>query len=326
MLELYDRYGAEHFDAASTRALDDSERRMRAALRSIGDGIFEATDYLEDGDGVPRIAIAVRLELRGGRARLDYTGTSPQLSIPLNAVFGVTLSGVHYALRAVTDPAIPMNDGCFRPVDVFAPEGSLLNPRRPAPVSGGNVETSMRNADVVLQALAKAAPQRVPACSGGTMSNVMLGGERPDGRTWAFYETNGCGMGARPTRDGIDAIHVHMTNTLNTPIEAIEREYPLRVTRYEIAEGTGGRGRHRGGNGLIRSIELVEGRAHATLLADRQTRKPPGAAGGEPGACGHHSLTHNDVERPLPAKTMLELEPNDVVTIQTPGGGGYGPP
>jgi len=326
LLELHARYGAEILDAAIARALDDSERRMRAALRSIGDGVFEATDYLEDLTGEPRIAIALKLELRDGSAHLDYTGTSPQLAMPLNAVFGVTLSGVHYALRAVTDPTIPMNDGCFRPVEVFAPEGSLLNPRRPAPVSGGNVETSMRNADVVLQALAKAAPQRVPACSGGTMSNVMLGGERDDGSTWAFYETNGCGMGARPQCDGIDAIHVHMTNTLNTPIEAIEREYPLRVTRYEIAEGTGGRGHRRGGNGLVRSIELVEGRAHATLLADRHTRKPPGAAGGESGACGHHSLTRGGAERSLPAKTMLALDRNDVLTIQTPGGGGYGSP
>jgi N-methylhydantoinase B len=324
LLELHERYGSEDLDAAVGRALDDSERRMRAALRSIGDGLYYATDYLEDRSGEPRIAIVLQLELNDGFARLDYTGTSPQLSSPLNAVFGVTLSGVHYALRAVTDPSIPMNDGCFRPVEVFAPEGSLLNPRRPAPVSGGNVETSMRNADVVLQALAKAAPQRVPACSGGTMSNVMLGGKWPDGRTWAFYETNGCGMGARPDRDGIDAIHVHMTNTLNTPIEAIEREYPLRVTRYEIAEGTGGGGRRRGGNGLIRSIELVEGSAHATLLADRHTRKPPGAAGGESGGCGRHSLTRDGVQCPLRAKTMLELQPNDVLTIQTPGGGGYG--
>lgn len=326
LLELYERYGPDILDAAVARALDDSERRMRAALRSIGDGVFEATDYLENRDGEPRIAIALKLELRDGSARLDYTGTSPQLPFPLNAVFGVTLSGVHYALRAVTDPTIPMNDGCFRPVEVFAPEGSLLNPWRPAPVSGGNVETSMRNADVVLEALAKATPHRVPACSGGTMSNVMLGGERSDGRTWAFYETNGCGMGARPTRDGIDAIHVHMTNTLNTPIEAIEREYPLRITRYEIVEGTGGAGRFRGGNGLVRSIELVDGRAHATLLADRHTRKPPGAQGGEPGACGRHSLTRDGDEHPLPAKTMLPLEPTDVLSIQTPGGGGYGEP
>jgi N-methylhydantoinase B len=326
LLELCHRYGREIFEAAIAKALDDSERAMRAALRSLGEGVFEATDYLEDREGAPRIVIALRLELRDGRVRLDYRGTSGQVSFPLNAVFGVTLSGVHYALRAVTDPTIPMNDGCFRPVDVVAPEGSLLNPRRPAPVSGGNVETSMRNADVVLQALAQAAPQRVPACSGGTMSNVMLGGIRPDGATWAFYETNGCGMGARPSSDGIDAIHCHMTNTRNTPIEAIEREYPLRVATYEIAEGTGGAGRYRGGNGLIRSIELVEGSAQATLLADRHARKPPGAQGGDDGACGRHWLTRGGAAKPLRAKTSLPLEPGDVVTIQTPGGGGYGPP
>jgi N-methylhydantoinase B len=299
---------------------------MRAALQALGDGIFNAIDYLEDRNGEPRICIALRLELRDGRARLDYAGTSEQVDFPLNAVLGVTLSGVHYALRAATDPTIPMNEGCFRPVEVRAPEGSLLNPRRPAPVSGGNVETSMRNADVVLQALAQAAPRRVPAPSGGTMSNVMLGGTRPDGRTWAFYETNGCGMGARPTSDGIDAIHVHMTNTLNTPIEAIEREYPLRIVRYEIAQGTGGAGHYRGGNGLIRSIELVEGAAHATLLADRHARKPPGAQGGEAGACGRHSLLRHGIETPLGAKVNLPLEPGDVLTIQTPGGGGYGAP
>jgi N-methylhydantoinase B len=326
LLEICERYGVETFEAATAQALDDSERRMKAALRNLGDGTFEAMDYLEDRDGEPRLRIALRLELRDGTARLDYTGTSAQVGFPLNAVFGVTLSGVHYALRAVTDPTIPMNDGCLRPVDVYAPAGSLLNPRRPAPVSGGNVETSMRNADVVLQALALAAPERVPASSGGTMSNVMLGGRRPDGTTWAFYETNGCGMGGRPTKDGIDAIHCHMTNTLNTPIEAIEREYPLRVVRYEIARGTGGVGRYRGGGGLIRSIELVEGLALATLLADRQTLPAPGARGGEPGACGRHWLTRDGVETTLPAKVSLPLEPGDAITIQTPGGGGYGAP
>jgi N-methylhydantoinase B len=326
LLELCERYGLETFDGAIAQALADSERRMRAALRSIGEGTFEASDHLEARDGRPCITIALRLELRDGRARLDYTGTSAQVGFPLNAVFGVTLSGVHYALRAVTDPTIPMNEGCFRPVEVFAPLGSLLNPRRPAPVSGGNVETSMRNADVVLQALSRAVPERVPASSGGTMSNVMLGGTRPDGTTWAFYETNGCGMGARPQSDGIDAIQCHMTNTLNTPIEALEREYPLRIVCYEIAQGTGGAGHHRGGDGLVRAIELVEGSAEATLLADRQTLPPPGACGGEPGALGRHFLLRGGTRMPIPAKVSLKLEPGDVLTIQTPGGGGYGAP
>ncbi len=324
LLELYERYGVELMERTIAQALDDSELRMRAALRAIGDGVFEATDFLEDLRGTPTIRIALRLELRGGSARLDYTGTSPQVPFPLNAVFGVTLSGVHYALRAVTDPTIPMNEGCFRPVDVQAPLGSLVNPRRPAPVSGGNVETSMRNADVVLQALALAARDRVGACSGGTMSNVMLGGTRPDGRTWSFYETNGCGMGARPTSDGLNGVHAHMTNTLNTPIEAIEREFPLRVVRYELAEGTGGNGRHRGGDGLIRALQLIEGTAHATLLADRHALRPPGAMGGDTGACGRHVLTRDGQETQLPAKVSLSLQDGDVLTIQTPGGGGYG--
>ena len=324
LLELLSRYGAQAFDEATARALESSERAMRAALRRIGDGVFHATDYLEDRDGEPSIVIALRLELRHGSALLDYAGTSAQLTTPLNAVFGVTLSGVHYALRAVTGSLIAMNEGCFRPVEVRVPEGTLLNPRRPAPVSGGNVETSMRNAEVVLQALAWAAPERVPACSGGTMSNVMLGGTRPDGRTWAFYETNGCGSGGRPNGDGVDAIHCHMTNTLNTPIEAVEREYPLRVARYEIAEGTGGGGRHRGGSGLIRSIELTEGTAHATLLADRHKLAPPGALGGKPGACGRHSLQRDGEQTRIAAKASLPLQPGDILTIQTPGGGGYG--
>jgi N-methylhydantoinase B len=324
LIELLHRFGVPTFDEAIARGLDASERRMRAALRRIGDGTFTAVDYLEDRDGRPGIAIALRLELRDGNARFDYDGTSAELDFPLNAVLGVTLSGIHYALRAVTDPTIPMNEGCFRPVEVHVPEGTLLNPRRPAPVSGGNVETSTRNAEVVLQALAQAAPERVPASSGGTMSNVMLGGRRGDLRSWAFYETNGCGMGARPNADGIDAIHCHMTNTLNTPIEALEREFPLRVVRYEIVENTGGAGRHRGGNGLIRAIELVEGTARATLLADRHTVQPPGAQGGMPGACGAHALERGGVSSPVPAKCTLVLQPGDVVTVRTPGGGGYG--
>jgi N-methylhydantoinase B len=207
---------------------------------------------------------------------------------------------------------------------VVVPEGTLLNPHRPAPVSGGNVETSTRNADVVLQALALAAPHRVPASSGGTMSNVMLGGTRDDGRTWAFYETNGCGMGARPGLDGIDGIQCHMTNTLNTPIESIERDYPLRVTRYEFAEGTGGNGASRGGNGLIRTLELTDGTARASLLADRHTVNPPGRDGGAPGACGRHTLERDGERTQLPAKITFALQPRDAISIQTPGGGGLG--
>lgn len=326
LLELCDRYGVQTLARAVDRLLDASEMRLRHALRELHDGAFAAEDFLEDRNGTPSLRIALRLTLRDGQATIDYAGTSAQTALPLNAVFGVTLSGVHYALRAVTDPTIPMNDGCFRPVEVRVPEGSLLNPVRPAPVSGGNVETSTRNADVVLQALARAAPDRVPASSGGTMSNVMLGGTRRDGRTWAFYETIGCGMGARPNADGVDGIQCHMTNTANTPIEAIEREFPLRVVRYEFATGTGGAGRFRGGDGLVRAIEIVESPVHATLLADRQAVGPPGARGGESGARGRHVLLREGRETVLSAKSGLDLEPGDVLVVQTPGGGGYGSP
>jgi N-methylhydantoinase B len=244
--------------------------------------------------------------------------------MPLNAVFGVTLSGVYYVLRALTDPTIPMNEGIFAPISVDVPEGTLLNPRRPAPVSGGNVETSMRNADLVLSAFARIAPQRVPAQSGGSMNNVIIGGVDDDGRAWSFYETNGCGMGARPAADGIDGIHAHMTNTLNTPIEAIERDFPLRVVRYEFAPGTGGRGRYRGGCGLIRDLQLTRGSATLSLLADRHRLAPKGAAGGGDAQPGVHRLRSTRGVREVAAKATLPFHPGDVIEVQTAGGGGYG--
>jgi N-methylhydantoinase B len=326
LLELFERYGEDAMEEAFARSLDDSERLMRAALAALGEGVFFAEDFLEDLDGRPALRIALRLELHEGAATFDYAGTSAQVSYPMNAVFGVTLSGVAYALRAVTDPTIPMNDGCFRPVEVRAPAGSLLNPVRPAPVAAGNVETSTRNADVALQALAQAAPHRVPACSGGTMSNVVIGGVRDDGTTWAFYETNGCGMGARPTSDGLSGIQCHMTNTLNTPIEAIEWEYPLRIARYELVRETGGAGCFRGGDGLVRALTLCEGSARANLLADRHVLAPHGAHGGEAGACGKHALVRRGSASRLAAKTGVDLAAGDTLVVQTPGGGGYGEP
>jgi N-methylhydantoinase B len=325
VLEAIERYGIDAFEEAIERALDASEVRMRAALRDLPDGDATASDVLEDAHGEPSIALRVRLTKTGDRVALDYDGTSPQLDAPLNAVFGVTLSGIYYALRAVTDPTIPMNDGVFRPIEVRVPEGTLLNPRRPAPVSAGNVETSMRNADLVLAALATLAPDRIPAQSGGSMNNVMMGGE-DRGTPWSFYETNGCGMGARPHADGIDAIHAHMTNTLNTPIEAIERDFPLRVVRYEFAEGSAGDGRTRGGTGLVRAFELVRGTATLSLLAERHRTAPRGTAGGGDAATGSHTLVRDGARTPLPAKGTLRLQAGDVVEIRTAGGGGFGPP
>jgi N-methylhydantoinase B len=271
--------------------------------------------------------LRVRLEKRGETLAFDYAGTAPQRNMPLNAVYGVTLSGVYYSVRAVTDPHIPMNDGSFRPIAVHVPEGTLLNPRRPAPVSAGNVETSMRNADLVLGAFARLWPDRVPAQSGGSMNNVLIGGIDEGGRSWAFYETNGCGMGARPTADGIDGIHAHMTNTLNTPIEAIERDLPLRIDAYEFAPDSSGAGRFRGGAGLVRAFTLRGGTATASVLAERHAVRPHGSQGGGDGACGAHTLTRNGARAiPLAAKTSVRLEPGDTIAIRTAGGGGYGNP
>ncbi len=326
LLELIHRYGLATFEAAIERILDESERRMRAALRSIGDGDVRVSDVLEAPDGETLLTLAARVRLHGGALDVDYTGTSLQVDYPLNAVYGVTLSAIHYVVRAATDPSIPMNEGCFRPITVRAPLGTVLNPRRPAPVGGGNVETSQRNADVMLRAFAALAPGRMPALSSGTMANVMAGGTRPGGSAWAFYETNGGGMGARPGLDGIDGIHTHMTNTLNTPIEAIERSFPIRVTRYEFAPGTGGDGTYRGGCGLVRAFVLTEGSATVSLLAERQRIAPSGANGGADGAPGRHSVRDKDGERTVPAKATLDLRAGDEVIVQTPGGGGYGDP
>jgi len=326
-IETIERYGAEVVARALDRALDDGERRTRAALAAFPDGVVDHHDVLEDDGGEPSIVLRVRLEKRGETIALDYTGTSEQVASPLNAVFGVTLSGIYYAIRAVMGAHVAMNEGSFRPIDVRVPEGTLLNPRRPAPVSAGNVETSMRNADLVLGALAKLNPGRIPAQSGGSMNNVLIGGIDRSGRSWAFYETNGCGMGARPHADGIDGIHVHMTNTLNTPIEAMERDLPIRITAYEFVEGSAGAGQYRGGSGLRRAFELCDGTATASLLAERHTIQPQGTIGGGPGSCGAHTLVHADGTREtLPAKTTIAMQPGDAIVVETAGGGGFGDP
>ena len=329
--ELVERYGAAVVREATTKALVDGEARMRAALRAFPDGVADVEDVMEDRAGVPSIVLRLRLEKRGETIHLDYTGTSPQLALPLNAVYGVTLSGVYYAIRALLAAHIPMNDGVFAPVTVEVPEGTLLNPRRPAPVSAGNVETSMRNADLVLRAFAQIAPERVPAQSGGSMNNVMMGGIDEHGRPWAFYETNGCGMGARPQADGIDAIQAHMTNTLNTPIEVLERAFPLRVVQNEVAPDSAGAGRQRGGSGLIRALQARGTSAIVSLLAERHAVRPRGSNGGGDGASGRHFLRivqpdGTTTSRVLPAKTSFELHPGETVVVQTAGGGGYGAP
>jgi len=326
--DLVARYGVELLGEGMAGVLDYSERRMRAEIARLPQGAAEFADALDDdGAGSGPIPIRVRIEIRADTMRVDFAGSAPQVRGPLNAVFAVTASAVYYALRAVTDPTIPPNAGGYRPIEILAPEGTIVNPRPPASVVGGNLETSQRIVDVVLGALAELIPERVPAASQGTMNNVAIGGTDPrTGRLYAFYETIGGGSGARPNGDGVDGVHSHMTNTLNTPVEALELAYPLRVERYELRLGTGGRGRLCGGCGIRRDITPRGHTAHVSLLTDRRIGRPYGLWGGEPGERGENILLRDGEEIRLPGKTEFDLHPGETLSIRTPGGGGYGPP
>ncbi len=304
------------FDAVITY----SRKRMEAAISELPTGTFEAQDVLE-GDGVTDEDIPIKtiLTINEHSVTVSFGGTASQVTGNVNAPRAVTKSAVYFVVRAVTDPDIPPNHGCYLPVEVDIPLGSLLDPEPPAAVVGGNVETSQRVTDTVLSAFAEAVPNRLPAQSQGTMNNLTVGSR--DGESFSYYETIGGGFGARPTKDGMDGVQVGMTNTLNTPIEALEAEYPLRVTRYALRADSGGRGRFRGGNGIERQLK-TEVPATVSLLSDRRRYPPRGVAGGADGACGENLV---DGER-VGAKTTLDVEAGTTVTVRTPGGGGHGSP
>ena len=332
-LDLVDRYGADTLRAALDAIKDYSERRMRAEIAALPDGTYRFADALDDdGRGNRNLPVEVAVAVSGDSVRVDFDGTAPQTEGPINAVFAVTASATYYAVRCVTDPDIPPNEGCYRPVDIDAPEGTIVNPTLPAAVVGGNLETSQRVTDVVLGALAGAAPESAVAAGQGTMNNVTVGGIDPrDDSPYAFYETEGGGFGGRAGLDGMDAVHVHMSNTMNTPAEVLETAYPLRVRRYELRPDSGGAGEFRGGLGLRRDIEIRGGRATVSLLAERHESQPYGLVGGDPGASGAAFLLSDgsnsdaDAER-LPAKVVRELDAGEVLSVRTPGGGGYGDP
>lgn len=298
----------------------------RAHLSALPAGTYRAEDCLELPRGLVWLRVSVRRTDDG--VEVDFAGTDPQVRYPLNAVLGVTVAGTLYALKAALAPGLPMSEGLLQVVRISAPPGCLLHPRRPAPVGIGNTETSQRVADVVLRALAQALPGRIAAAGCGSMNNVAMGGLHPDsGEPWAFYETIGGGMGARPDRDGVDGVHVHMTNTMNTPIEAMERDLPVLFLRYEFRPGSGGAGRWRGGCGIVRAWTLRAERATVSVLTDRTVVPPWGLAGGRPGAVGRHLVIRADgAEEVLPGKGTVELRRGDTLVIQTPGGGGYGDP
>lgn len=322
--ELVARYGAAEAQLYMQALVDYAERMTRRLLAGLPDGVYRFRDWVDD-DGVdPQPAeIRVAIAIDGDEATVDFSGTSPQRRGSVNAVYAITLSATLYAFRCLLGDDVPTNSGCLRPIRVIAPEGTLVNARPPAPVAGGNVETSQRITDVLLGALAQAAPERVPAASQGTMNNLTIGGWDPArGQPFTYYETIAGGMGARPGKDGADAIHTHMTNTLNTPVEALEYAYPLRVQCYAIRRGSGGAGWWRGGDGVRRDIELLAD-AQVTILSERRVFAPYGLAGGEPGQPGRNVLIRDGNEETLPGKITLAAQAGDVISIQTPGGGGW---
>ena len=328
LVEMVEKYGLEKIDLLTEELLAYSERLMRAELRRMPAGSFEAEDFL-DGDGVSdqpiRIAVRLTFNPAAGSVHIDFAGSDPQVRGSVNAVYPITYSACFYMLRCLLGDDAPATAGLMNAVEVVAPLGTIVNATLPAPVAGGNVEASQRITDTLLRALAKAAPHRVPAASYGTMSNLTIGGVDPrTGLPFTYYETTAGGMGARPGLAGIDGIHCHMTNSLNTPVEALEYAYPFRVRAYGYRRGSGGAGEFRGGDGLRREIELLSP-AQVTLLCDRQKFAPYGLAGGEAGMRGKAQLLHGDqAPRALPGKCTLYTEVGDSVRIETPGGGGWG--
>jgi N-methylhydantoinase B len=305
------------------------ERLVREGLRRVPDGSWSAEDQMEDdGMGNGPLPIRVTLTVAGDRARLDFTGTAEQTEGGINAPAAVTASAARYVLRCVVEDVLgttlPAGGGAFERLELILPDGSLVNARSPAAVAAGNVELSQRITDVLLRAFAQALPERIPALSQGTMNNTAVGGVDPrSGTTFTYYETVGGGMGAGPGGPGLAGVHTHMSNTLNTPVEALEHAYPFLVTRYEIRRGSGGPGLHRGGDGLRRDLEF-SGPAQVTLLTERRLAGPSGAAGGGPGAVGENRLIRDGDERSLPAKASFRVQAGDILSIRSPGGGGWG--
>jgi N-methylhydantoinase B len=326
LLEMVARYGFAEADEYAGHLVEYAARRVRRTLEALPDGVYKAEDFLDDdGETEEPVRIAVRIEIRGDRARVDFTGSAPQVRGPINAVEAITVSAVYYVFRCLISGDVPASAGILEPIEVIAPAGTIVNARHPAPVAGGNVETSQRIVDVLLKALSQAAPELIPAASQGTMNNLTIGGwDARTGKEFAYYETVCGGMGARPTADGISAVHTHMTNSLNTPVEALEYAYPLRVRRYAIRRNSGGRGKHRGGNGTIREIELLTD-AQVSLLADRRKIAPYGLHGGENGKRGQTNLINGDgKKKKLPGKFSIQASEGDRIVIETPGGGGWG--
>jgi N-methylhydantoinase B len=331
LLEIAARRGRDETLGAMAALIAYADRLVAAGIERVPDGRYVAEDALEDdGFGSGPIAIRVEMVVEGPALTFDFEGTSPQVPGGVNAVAAITSSVARYVVRCVVeallDEPLPAGGGSMSAVSLRLPEGSVVNARIPAAVAAGNVETSQRIADVLLSAFAQALPDLIPALSQGTMNNTTVGGIDPrTGEPFAYYETMGGGMGAGPERDGLSGVHVHMSNSLNTPVEALEHAYPFRVTAYTIRRGSGGAGLHRGGDGLRRDLMILVP-ARVALLTERRAVGPAGARGGRSGAPGENVLIRAGVEEPLPAKVTFSVQAGDVVSVRSPGGGGWGDP
>ncbi|HEV2491591.1 MAG TPA: hydantoinase B/oxoprolinase family protein [Terriglobia bacterium] len=332
--ELAAKYGVRKV-AFYLEALDRySALLMRAALRRIPDGVYVAEDALDDdGFSARPVRLRVAIHIKRGQAEVDFAGSSPACRGGVNAVLAITTSAVFYVFRCLLGEDVPASAGLMSPITVRAPEGSVVNAQPPAAVAAGNVETSQRIVDVLLKALAKALPDRIPAASSGTMNNVSFGNAGAPHREregpFAYYETIAGGMGARPTLDGLSGVHTHMTNSLNTPIEALESAYPVRVRRYSLRRGSGGAGKFRGGDGIVREIEFLTD-VRGSILSDRRRFPPYGLKGGKPGAAGRNTLILPSLPGrrrrtlTLPSKATFEAPRGSILRVETPGGGGWG--
>lgn len=324
--ELMEERGVDEPVAYTKHLIEYAERMTRALIEDLPDGRYEFEDRLDDdGMGSDPLPVRVAVTIEGDEATVDFSGTAPQCAGPLNAVEAITLSATVYVFRCMLDPAVPPNHGSFAPIRLIAPEGTLVNALPPAAVAAGNVETSQRLVDVLFGALATAAPDRVPAASQGTMNNLSVGGIDPrTGESFAYYETTGGGMGGRPGSPGPSAIHCHMTNTRNTPVEALEHAYPFRVRSYRVRSGSGGAGEHPGGDGIVRELNL-SAPATVSLLSERRLSRPYGLQGGEEGSPGRNTrLGADGTEEGLPGKGTWHLEAGEGIRLETPGGGGWG--
>jgi N-methylhydantoinase B len=325
ILAFIEKNGIRNFNRYVEDLITYSRLRMQRAIRQMPKGVYNAREYL-DNDGLTDepVELQVKIIVSKNKLYFDFSGSAPQSPGNLNAPLAVTTASVYYAVRCITDPTIPPNHGCYEPIDIKIPPATILNPLDGAAVSAGNVETSQRVVDLIFSALAPALPERLGGQGQGTMNNFVIGGVNPNGEEFTYYETIGGGEGALPYRNGQDGIQVHMTNTANTPIEALESIYPLRVEKYELIKGSGGSGIFKGGAGLRRALTVLVDDAVLSIQSERRKFAPRGCGGGKQGRCGVNYLIRNGKKIQLPSKTVTHLLKNDIVVIETPGGGGYG--